>query len=72
MSQNVTTTQSTGVSVLSILGVIFILCKVFEVAPIAGWSWWWVLAPFWVPACIGLGVLAVVLLVGLLIAVFSK
>lgn len=28
------------------LGLIFIVLKYLEVAPVAGWSWWVVLAPF--------------------------
>lgn len=27
-------------------GVVLLLCKWFEVGPVAEWSWWWVLAPF--------------------------
>ena len=42
----VTSSSSSGVSVVGLLGVAFIvlkLCKVID------WSWWWVLAPFWIP-----------------------
>ena len=28
-----------------ILGVIFIVLKLLDVAPVAAWSWWWVLLP---------------------------
>lgn len=44
-----------GVGILGLLGVAFIILKLMGYI---GWSWWWVLAPFW-----GGGVL--VLLVGL-------
>jgi small Trp-rich protein len=27
------------------IGVVFVLLKLFEVGPLAEWSWWWVLAP---------------------------
>jgi hypothetical protein len=36
--------SSGGISVLSILGLIFIVLKL---AGYIDWSWWWVLAPFW-------------------------
>lgn len=28
------------------LGLILLVLKYTEVAPVAAWSWWWVLAPF--------------------------
>ncbi len=28
-----------------ILGLIFIALKLLEIAPVAAWSWWWVLLP---------------------------
>jgi len=28
------------------LGIALIAMKYFEIGPVAGWSWWWVLAPF--------------------------
>lgn len=33
----------------ALLGVAFIVLKLIGVI---GWSWWWVLAPLWVPAAI--------------------
>lgn len=30
---------------LVIVGVLLILLKVADVAPVAAWSWWWVLSP---------------------------
>lgn len=35
-----------GPSFLSILGLVFIVLKLTGVI---AWSWWWVLAPIWVP-----------------------
>jgi membrane protein implicated in regulation of membrane protease activity len=37
-----------GTSALSILGIIFVLCKIFAIGPIAAWSWWLVLLPFYI------------------------
>lgn len=35
-----------GMSVSSLLGIAFIVLKLCGVIQ---WSWWWVLAPFWIP-----------------------
>jgi len=44
-----TTTAIRGFPVAGILLTVFVLCKAFEYGPIAQWSWWWVLAPAWIP-----------------------
>ena len=49
--------SSSGVGFTSLLLLAFIvlkLCKVID------WSWWWVLSPVWITACIAFIVLAVV------------
>ena len=49
--------SSSGVGFTSLLLLAFIvlkLCKVID------WSWWWVLSPFWITACIAFIVLAVI------------
>lgn len=67
--RNVTQNNTTvGFPVLGILGTVFVLAKVFEIGPIAEWSWWWVLAPFWAGLAIFLAAGAL-LLVGAFIAV---
>ena len=37
--------RKSGMGFLSTLGLIFIILKLVDVI---AWSWWWVLAPFWV------------------------
>lgn len=44
---------SGGIGCFTILGLILITLKLAEIGQVATWSWWWVLAPFWVPATIG-------------------
>ena len=39
-----------GISATSLLGVAFIVLKLCGVI---NWSWWWVLAPFWIPFILG-------------------
>lgn len=38
------TKSSNGISLFTILGVVFIILKLCHVID---WSWWWVTAPFW-------------------------
>lgn len=67
-------TSGGGIGVAGILGIIFVCAKVFGVAPIASWSWWWVLCPFWIGmaivlclwAFIGLGAAVVAAIVAIL------
>lgn len=41
--------EGNGMGLASVLGVIFIVLKLVGVI---AWSWWWVLAPFWIPAAL--------------------
>ena len=43
-----TVTVTKNVSWLGLLGVIFVIAKVFEIGPVAEWSWWLVLMPFYI------------------------
>jgi hypothetical protein len=45
MSDTASSTNG-GVGVCGALGVAFVVLKLCGVL---GWSWWWVLAPFWIP-----------------------
>ena len=51
--------QSGGVSVLGLLGVLFVALKL---TGYIDWSWWWVTAPFWA----GLAVFLVIVVIALL------
>lgn len=61
MDHNKTYVRS-GLGLSSILGLIFITLKLTGQIT---WSWWWVLAPFWIPICIALVLL--VLIIGLIL-----
>jgi small Trp-rich protein len=41
--------SSGGVGCLTVVGIVFVVLKLVGVQPVAGWSWWWVTAPFWGP-----------------------
>jgi hypothetical protein len=42
-----TTTSGGGVGFCGLLGIVFITLKLTNYID---WSWWWVLAPIWMPA----------------------
>lgn len=47
MSEKASSSSSSGIGAIGLLGVIFVCAKVFGIEPVAQWSWWWVTAPFW-------------------------
>lgn len=53
--------SSSGIGVLGLLGVAFVILKLCKVIT---WSWWWVTLPFW-------GGLALVLIILLVILIFK-
>lgn len=53
--------KSGGVSFCGLLAIAFIVLKLCGVI---SWSWWWVLAPLWIPTAVAL---VAVLLVGVVI-----
>lgn len=55
--------------VLGILGLIFITLKLTGVI---GWSWWWVLSPFWIPILVVAGILVFALVLALIASASSK
>lgn len=51
-----------GIGFFGLLAIVFItlkLCKVIS------WSWWWVLAPIWIPILLAVAILVIVLVVAL-------
>lgn len=63
MSKSVS--SSSGIGVLGLLGVAFVVLKLLGVIE---WSWWWVTAPFWGGFALGIAILAIVLLLALISA----
>lgn len=45
MTRQRTITYGGGVSLSTVVGVVFVILKLTGVID---WSWWWVLAPFWI------------------------
>jgi hypothetical protein len=58
-----TVTKSDGIGFGGLLTLTFIALKLTKVI---AWSWWWVLAPTWIPLAIAL----VILLIAALVAAF--
>jgi len=55
MSVNVSSSSSSGgIGFLGMLTILFIALKLTKVI---AWSWWWVLAPLWIPAAIAIFIL---------------
>ncbi len=58
-----------GVGFLGLLQVAFVVLKLCGVI---GWSWWWVLAPMWIPLGVGLFVCLLMLPVAILMAYLEE
>lgn len=59
---NVNVQAGPSISISGLLGVAFIILKLCGVI---GWSWLWVLAPFWIPVALVILVLGGILLIPL-------
>ena len=62
MSINVSSSSSS--SGISFLGALTLLFIAFKVSNIITWSWWWGLAPLWIPAAI---VIIILIMLGLIL-----
>lgn len=58
-----------GIGFFGLLGIVFITLKLTGVI---AWSWWWVLAPFWVPLSITLLAIAFIVFVTVILKLVSK
>lgn len=54
---NSSTSSSGGVGFAGLLTIVFIVLKLLGKID---WTWWWVLSPLWISACIVLAVLGIV------------
>lgn len=57
---NETTRTNSGVGFGGLLTILFIALKL---TGYIAWSWWWVLAPLWIPAAVGLFIVSMALIV---------
>lgn len=65
MSNSSSNTQrsSSGIGILGLLGVAFVVLKLVGVGAVASWPWLWVLAPFWIPLALVIVILGIVAVV---------
>ena len=61
--------KARGIDFLALLTLIFITLKL---TGFISWSWWWVLAPLWIPTALVLAILAIVLIVMVVKEVVSQ
>lgn len=54
-----------GFGVLNLLGIAFVVLKLIDKID---WSWWWVLAPFWIQPIL----FVVLLVVGIALAIYAR
>ena len=55
---NSSSSHGGGITFIGLLTIVFITLKLTGHIT---WSWWWVLAPIWLPFCIVVGVLLIAL-----------
>lgn len=70
-NENKSTNISTngGIGFLGALTILFIALKLTNVID---WSWWWVLAPLWIPVAVVLGIIAIVAIVIMIVKLIKK
>ena len=61
--------SSSGIGFFGLLTIVFITLKLLNVID---WSWWWVLAPLWIPTSIVLIILFIIGIAFLITWVVSK
>ena len=61
---NISIKKSKSINFLGLLTILFIALKLTNVID---WSWWWVLAPLWIPVVVVLGIVAIVAIVMLFV-----
>lgn len=61
--------SSSGIGVLGLLGIVFVVLKLVGYID---WSWWWVTAPFWGGFALFGGFALICLLIGGTVALFNK
>jgi hypothetical protein len=66
MSDEKSSSSSSGIGVCGLLGVVFVTLKLCGVI---NWSWWWVTCPFWGGFAI---LIAILLAIGIIALLFEK
>jgi hypothetical protein len=64
-NSNVVVRNSGGIGFCGMLALVFITLKLCNVI---AWSWWWVLAPLWIPFVLVFGILLIAGIIALICA----
>ncbi len=59
---------SGGISIFSVIGIIFIVLKLLGLTVVSTWSWLWVLSPFWIAFAVWL---VIIILGAVFISIFK-
>lgn len=62
---------SGGSSLLTAIAIVFVILKLTGTTAVATWSWWWVLAPLWLPVVFAIGIVLVLLPILLIVAAIA-
>ncbi len=72
MSNSNTSAASGGLGIFSVLTIIFVVLKLVGVAPVATWSWLWVLSPLWIGFGLSVALIVFFLLLAGIVAFFNR
>jgi len=63
---------NSGSNLCSLVFAVFLALKLAEIGVVAGWSWWWVTAPLWIPITLIVSLFLIVFIVILLNSIINK
>ena len=58
-------TQTSSSGGIGLAGATFIVFLVLKLVGVIDWSWWWITAPLWISAALGVLFFAIILIVAL-------
>ena len=53
---------------MSITTILFVVFLVLKLTGVISWSWWWVTAPLWIPICLGLTIIIILIIARIIIS----
>ena len=48
---------------IGITTILFVVFLVLKLTGLISWSWWWVTAPLWIPTCLGLTIIIILIII---------
>jgi hypothetical protein len=62
---------SSGIGLLGLVFIAFLVLKLAGIGDVAHWSWWWVTSPLWIPTAVALAIYAGALGFGLIVLILA-